>query len=74
LEGIPPAKRGVPKIEVTFEIDANGILNVSAQDKVTGKRNNITITNDIGTLTKEEIEKMVNDAKLYEDQDNIRRK
>jgi len=74
LEGIPPAKRGVPQIEVTFEIDANGILNVSAQDKVTGKRNNITITNDIGTLTKEEIEKMVNDAKLYEDQDNIRRK
>jgi L1 cell adhesion molecule like protein len=74
LEGIPPAKRGVPQIEVTFEIDANGILNVSAQDKVTGKKNNITITNDIGTLTKEEIEKMVNDAKLYEDQDNIRRK
>jgi len=74
LEGIPPAKRGVPQIEVTFEIDANGILNVSAQDKVTGKWNNITITNDIGTLTKEEIEKMVNDAKLYEDQDNIRRK
>lgn len=74
LEGIPPTKWGVPQIEVTFEIDANGILNVSAQDKVTGKKNNITITNDIGTLTKEEIEKMVNDAKLYEDQDNIWRK
>ena len=66
LEGIPPAKRGVPQIEVTLEIDANGILSVSAQDKATGKKNNITITNDIGRLSKEEIEKMVNDAKLYE--------
>lgn len=59
---------------MTFEIDANGILNVTAQDKVTGKKNNITITNDIGTLTKDEIERMVNEAKQYEEQDNIRRK
>ncbi len=74
LDGIPPAKRGVPQIEVTFEIDANGILNVSAQDKATGVRKHITITNDIGRLSPEEIEKMLNDAKLYEEQDNIRRK
>ncbi len=72
LEGIPPAKRGVPQIEVTFEIDANGILNVSAQDKATGKKNQITITNDIGRLSPEEIEKMVNEAKMYEEQDNAR--
>jgi heat shock protein 1/8 len=67
LDGIPPAKRGTPQIEVTFEIDANGILNVSAIDKVTGKKNHVTITNDIGTLTKEEIERMVNDAQKYEE-------
>ena len=72
LEGIPSAKRGVPQIEVTFEIDANGILNVSAQDKATGKKNQITITNDIGRLSPEEIEKMVNEAKMYEEQDNAR--
>merc|ERR1712170_53335 len=52
LSGIPPAPRGVPQIEVTFDIDANGILNVSAEDKSTGKRNAITITNDKGRLTK----------------------
>ena len=69
LDGIPPAKRGVPQIEVTFEIDANGILNVTACDKATGKKNHITITNDIGRLSKDEIEKMVNDAKLYEEVD-----
>merc|ERR1712177_162348 len=62
LTGIPPAPRGVPQIEVTFDIDANGILNVSAADKSTGKQNKITITNDKGRLSKEEIEKMVNDA------------
>merc|ERR1712178_310078 len=62
LEGIPPAPRGVPQIEVTFDIDANGILNVSAQDKGTGKSQKITITNDKGRLSKEDIEKMVNDA------------
>jgi heat shock protein 1/8 len=65
LSGIPPAPRGVPQIEVTFDIDANGILNVSAADKTTGKSNRITITNDKGRLSKEEIERMVNDAEKY---------
>jgi len=73
LHGIPPAPRGVPQIEVTFDIDANGILNVSAEDKSTGKKNQITITNDKGRLTKEEIERMVNDAKKYEDDDKKQR-
>lgn len=65
LSGIPPAPRGVPQIEVTFDIDANGILNVSAADKTTGKSNRITITNDKGRLSKEEIERMVNEAEKY---------
>ena len=65
LTGIPPAPRGVPQVEVTFDIDANGILNVSASDKTTGKSNRITITNDKGRLSKEEIERMVNDAEKY---------
>ena len=69
LEGIPPAPRGVPQIEVTFDIDANGILNVSAMDKGTGKQNKITITNDKGRLSKDEIEKMVNDAEKYKAED-----
>merc|ERR1712195_449235 len=69
LEGIPPAARGVPQIEVTFDIDANGILNVSACDKGTGKQNKITITNDKGRLSKEEIEKMVNDAEKFKAED-----
>jgi len=69
LEGIPPAARGVPQIEVTFDIDANGILNVSAQDKGTGKVNKITITNDKGRLSKEEIEKMVSDAEKFAAED-----
>ena len=59
LTGIPPAPRGVPQIEVCFDIDANGILNVSASDKSTGRENKITITNDKGRLSKEEIERMV---------------
>merc|ERR1719264_773432 len=69
LTGIPPAPRGVPQIEVTFDIDANGILNVSATDKSTGKENKITITNDKGRLSKEEIERMVNEAGKYKNED-----
>jgi len=69
LTGIPPAPRGVPQIEVTFDIDANGILNVSACDKSTGKQNKITITNDKGRLSKEEIERMVNDAEKFKADD-----
>merc|ERR1711935_636200 len=68
-EGIPPAPRGTPQIEVTFYIDANGILNVSAADKATGKHEKITITNDKGRLSKEEIEKMVSDAEKYKAED-----
>ncbi|XP_041112339.1 heat shock 70 kDa protein-like [Polyodon spathula] len=73
LSGIPPAPRGVPQIEVTFDIDANGILNVSAVDKSTGKENKITITNDKGRLSKEEIERMVQDADKYRAQDEAQR-
>lgn len=69
LNGIPPAPRGVPQIEVTFDIDANGILHVSAQDKSTGRRNKITITNDKGRLSKSEIEKMIQDAQRFKDED-----
>ena len=69
LSGIPPAPRGVPQIEVTFDIDANGILNVSAQDKTTGRSNRITITNDKGRLSKEDIERMVADAEKYKAED-----
>ncbi len=72
LEGIPPAPRGVPQIEVTFDIDANGILNVSAQDKATGKEQKITITATTN-LTKEEVEQKVQDAKRHEAEDRRRR-
>lgn len=65
LTGIPPAPRGVPQIEVTFDIDANGILNVSAMDKSTGRENKITITNDKGRLSKEDIERMVAEAEKF---------
>lgn len=68
LIGIPPAPRGVPQIEVTFDIDANGILNVSAQDKATGKQQNITITASSG-LTKSEIDKMVKESERLSDED-----
>merc|ERR1712100_459958 len=70
LDGIPPAPRGVPQISVTFDIDANGILNVSAEDETTGKTNKITITNDKGRLSKEEIERMVQDAEKYKAEDD----
>ncbi|KAI5097191.1 heat shock cognate 70-kd protein, tandem duplicate 2 [Silurus meridionalis] len=73
LTGIPPAPRGVPQIEVTFDIDANGILNVSAVDKSTGKENKITITNDKGRLSKEEIERMVQEADQYKAEDDLQR-
>jgi len=69
LTGIPPAPRGVPQIEVTFDIDANGILNVTAVEKSTGKENKITITNDKGRLSKEDIERMVNEAERYKADD-----
>ncbi|KAJ3042113.1 70-kilodalton heat shock protein [Rhizophlyctis rosea] len=69
LTGIPPAPRGVPQIEVTFDVDANGILNVSAVDKTTGRSNKITITNDKGRLSKEEIERMVSEAEKYKAED-----
>ncbi|GFS41470.1 heat shock protein 70 B2, partial [Nephila pilipes] len=69
LSGIPPAPRGVPQIEVTFDMDANGILNVSALDKSSGKSQSITITNDKGRLSKEDIERMLDDAKQFEKED-----
>merc|ERR1711911_191004 len=70
LTGIPPAPRGVPQIEVTFDIDANGILNVTATDKSSGRENKITITNDKGRLSKEEIERMVSDAEKFKAEDD----
>nr|QDA02047.1 binding immunoglobulin protein [Artemia franciscana] len=69
LTGIPPAPRGVPQIEVTFEIDANGILQVSAEDKGTGNKEKITITNDQNRLTPEDIERMIKDAERFADED-----
>jgi hypothetical protein len=62
LSGIPPAPRGVPQITVIFDIDANGILNVTAEDKTTGKKSKITITNDKGRLSKDDIERMVQEV------------
>jgi len=69
LTGIPPAPRGVPQIEVTFDLDANGIMNVSALEKGTGKTNKIVITNDKGRLSKEEIERMLSEAEKYKAED-----
>ncbi|KAJ5765527.1 hypothetical protein N7520_005086 [Penicillium odoratum] len=69
LTGIPPAPRGVPQIEVTFDLDANGIMNVSAVEKGTGKSHQITITNDKGRLSKEEIERMLSEAEKYKAED-----
>ncbi|EFN51789.1 heat shock protein 70 [Chlorella variabilis] len=73
LTGIPPAPRGVPQINVTFDVDANGILNVSAEDKTTGNKNKITITNDKGRLSKDEIERMVQEAEKYKAEDETHR-
>jgi molecular chaperone DnaK len=72
LDGIPPAPRGVPQIEVTFDIDANGILNVTAQDKATGRSQHITITASSG-LSKDEVERMVQEGKKFESEDRKRR-
>ena len=69
MSGIPPAPKGVPQIEVTFEIDENSILTVSANDKGTGKKEQITITNDKGRLSKEEIERMVKDSEKFAEED-----
>ncbi|KAI3628440.1 ATPase with role in protein import into the ER [Malassezia furfur] len=74
LNNIPPAPRGVPQIEVTFEIDANGIMKVSAADKGTGRSESITITNDKGRLSKEEIDRMVQEAEEYAEQDEAVRR
>ena len=72
LEGIPPMPRGVPQIEVSFDVDANGILNVSAAEKSTGKSNKITITNDKGRLSREEIERLVQEAEKHAAEDKVR--
>ncbi|XP_071479860.1 heat shock 70 kDa protein IV-like [Diadema antillarum] len=74
LSGILPAPRGVPKIKVTFNIDANGIMNVTAKDQSTGSSNNITITNDSGRLSKEDIDRMVHDADKFRAEDDRQRK
>ena len=71
LSGIPPAPRGTPQIEVTFDVDENSILTVSAVEKATGKSEKIVVTNDSGRLSKEEIEKMLKEAKEFEEQDKI---
>ncbi|KAJ3166368.1 Heat shock cognate 71 kDa protein, partial [Irineochytrium annulatum] len=70
LPGIPPAPRGVPKIEVTFDIDADGILNVSAADASTGRKQQVTITNDKGRLSKDEVERMVAEAEKFREEDD----
>lgn len=70
LQGIPPAPRGVPQIEVTFEIDVNGVLRVAAEDKGAGSKESITITNDQNRLTPEDIERMVQEAERFADEDN----
>jgi len=74
LNGIPPAKRGEPQIEVTFDIDGNGILNVTAQEKATGKVEQITIVNEKGRLSPQDIEKLVKDAEKYKSEDEAMRK
>uniref|UniRef100_A0A1B0GHD1 Putative heat shock 70 kDa protein cognate 2 n=1 Tax=Lutzomyia longipalpis TaxID=7200 RepID=A0A1B0GHD1_LUTLO len=73
LTGIPPAPRGVPKIEVTFDLNADGILNVSAKDNSTGRSENIRITNDKGRLSKAEIDRMLSEAEKYRDEDEKQR-
>ena len=72
LVGLPSASRGVPQIEVTFDIDANGIVNVTAKDKATGKEQNITITASSG-LAKDEVDRMMKEAELHAEEDKARR-
>merc|ERR1719172_144232 len=74
LDGIPAMPRGVPQIEVCYDIDANGILNVSAVEKSTGKENKITITNDKGRLSADEVERMVAEAEKYKQEDEAVKK
>jgi len=74
LEGIAPAPRGTPQIEVSFDINADGILNVTAVDKASGRNERIQIKNDSDRLSSEEIEKMVQDAEKYKDEDEKTRK
>ena len=74
LSSIPPAPRGVPQIEVTFEVDANGIMKVSAADKGTGKSESITITNEKGRLSKDDIERMIREAEEFAAEDEANRK
>ena len=71
LEGIPPARRGIPQIEVSFDVDANGIMNIEAKDKGSGKIQNITIKNDKGRLSQEDIERMVNEGEKFKEEDNL---
>ncbi len=73
LEGIPPAQRGVPQIEVSFDIDANGIMNIEAKDKGSGNIQNITIKNDKGRLSSEDIDRMVEEAEKYKNEDNLQK-
>jgi len=73
LSGLPPAPRGVPQVEVTFEIDSNGILNVAAEDKGTGKKEKITITAEKGRLSEEEIERMLRDEEEHRESDKLAR-
>ena len=73
LDGIPPAPRGVPQIEVAFDLDANGVLNVNATDKAGGKSNKITITNDKGRLSKDDIDRMVAEAEKYREEDRFQK-
>jgi len=71
LDGIPPAPRGIPQIEVSFDLDANGIMKVGAKEKGSGKSENITIQNDKGRLSAEDIEKMVEEAEKYKEEDDV---
>jgi len=71
LEGIPPAKRGIPQIEVSFDVDANGIMNIEASEKGSGNKENIQIKNDKGRLSNDDIERMVSEGEKYKDEDNL---